>query len=344
MTKRMLIDDTQPEETRVVIVDGNKVEDVEFESSCRKQIKGNIYTAKVIRVEPSLQAAFVDYGGNKHGFLAFSEIHPDYYNIAPEMVEAVEREVDEIIERKKQYIKEREEQREKIRAEKKALYEARKREEEERALAEEKAKALEAMAKIGEISENAETQDVLETIVEDKVADNNVVELTKDDVKAEETPVVETIITDEPSTESTVENQTVTEEETVSNSAPAKPKRKYTRRKKNVSNENKETTENKEISEDKSTTENKDTNENKENEENLKVLASVVENKDESVCEEVKPETDFEESSSINENDEDAISDNDDDDDENDFELQRKLIKARKLYHYSTIQDVPHTH
>ena len=90
MTKRMLIDDTQPEETRVVIVDGNKVEDVEFESSCRKQIKGNIYTAKVIRVEPSLQAAFVDYGGNKHGFLAFSEIHPDYYNIAPEMVEAVE--------------------------------------------------------------------------------------------------------------------------------------------------------------------------------------------------------------------------------------------------------------
>ena len=74
----MLIDNTQPEETRVVIVDGNKVEDVEFESSCRKQIKGNIYTAKVIRVEPSLQAAFIDYGGNKHGFLAFGEIHPDW--------------------------------------------------------------------------------------------------------------------------------------------------------------------------------------------------------------------------------------------------------------------------
>ena len=63
----MLIDDTQPEETRVVIVDGNKVEDVEFESSSRKQIKGNIYTAKVIRIEPTLQAAFIDYGGNKHG-------------------------------------------------------------------------------------------------------------------------------------------------------------------------------------------------------------------------------------------------------------------------------------
>ena len=73
MTKRMLIDDTQKEETRVVILDGNKIEDVEFESSSRKQIKGNIYTAKVVRIEPSLQAAFIDYGGNKHGFLAFSE-------------------------------------------------------------------------------------------------------------------------------------------------------------------------------------------------------------------------------------------------------------------------------
>ena len=69
MTKRMLIDSTQPEETRVVIVDGNKVEDVEFESSSRKQIKGNIYMAKVIRIEPSLQAAFIDYGGNRHGLL-----------------------------------------------------------------------------------------------------------------------------------------------------------------------------------------------------------------------------------------------------------------------------------
>ena len=140
MTKRMLIDDTQPEETRVVIVDGNKVEDVEIESSSRKQIKGNIYTAKVIRVEPSLQAAFIDYGGNKHGFLAFGEIHPDYYHAAPELIETVDREVDEIIERKKQYLKEREEQRERIRAEKQALYEARKREEEaQKAAAEETA-------------------------------------------------------------------------------------------------------------------------------------------------------------------------------------------------------------
>ena len=97
MTKRMLIDDTQPEETRVVIVDGNKVEDVEFESSSRKQIKGNIYLAKVIRIEPSLQAAFIDYGGNKHGFLAFNEIHPDYYNVSDEILQEVDAEVDEII-------------------------------------------------------------------------------------------------------------------------------------------------------------------------------------------------------------------------------------------------------
>ena len=106
MTKRMLIDDTQPEETRVVIVDGNKVEDVELESCARKQIKGNIYLAKVIRVEPSLQAAFVDYGGNRHGFLAFGEIHPDYYNVSDELLTEIDNEVDEAIEAKKQYLKE----------------------------------------------------------------------------------------------------------------------------------------------------------------------------------------------------------------------------------------------
>jgi len=79
--KKMLIDATHPEETRVVVMDGNRLEDFDVESSSRKQIKGNIYLAKVIRVEPSLQAAFVDYGGNRHGFLAFSEIHPDYYQV-----------------------------------------------------------------------------------------------------------------------------------------------------------------------------------------------------------------------------------------------------------------------
>src|ERR1700756_1771273 len=81
MAKRMLIDAAHPEETRVVVLSGNRLGEVDFESSTKKQVKGNIYLAKVTRVEPSLQAAFVDYGGNRHGFLAFSEIHPDYYQI-----------------------------------------------------------------------------------------------------------------------------------------------------------------------------------------------------------------------------------------------------------------------
>jgi len=81
MAKRMLIDATHAEETRVVVVDGTKLDEFDFETSTKKQLKGNIYLAKVTRVEPSLQAAFVDYGGNRHGFLAFNEIHPDYYQI-----------------------------------------------------------------------------------------------------------------------------------------------------------------------------------------------------------------------------------------------------------------------
>ena len=81
MADKMLIDATHPEETRVVVLRGNRVEEFDFESANRKQLRGNIYLAKVTRVEPSLQAAFIDYGGNRHGFLAFAEIHPDYYQI-----------------------------------------------------------------------------------------------------------------------------------------------------------------------------------------------------------------------------------------------------------------------
>ena len=81
MTKRMLIDATHAEETRVVVLNGNRLDEFDFETSTKKQLKGNIYLAKVTRVEPSLQAAFVEFGGNRHGFLAFSEIHPDYYQI-----------------------------------------------------------------------------------------------------------------------------------------------------------------------------------------------------------------------------------------------------------------------
>src|SRR5258708_28935626 len=81
MPNKMLIDATHPEETRVVVLRGQRVEEFDFESASRRQLRGNIYLAKVTRVEPALQAAFIDYGGNRHGFLAFSEIHPDYYQI-----------------------------------------------------------------------------------------------------------------------------------------------------------------------------------------------------------------------------------------------------------------------
>src|SRR6202040_2177182 len=81
MPKRMIIDASHREETRVVVLDGQKVEEFDFEAASKRPLKGNIYLAKVTRVEPSLQAAFVEYGGNRQGFLAFAEIHPDYYQI-----------------------------------------------------------------------------------------------------------------------------------------------------------------------------------------------------------------------------------------------------------------------
>jgi ribonuclease E len=93
MTKRMLIDGSHPEEIRVVITDGNRLDEYDIETSTKTQLKGNIYLAKVTRVEPSLQAAFVDYGGGRHGFLAFSEIHPDYYQIPIEDREALKQDL-----------------------------------------------------------------------------------------------------------------------------------------------------------------------------------------------------------------------------------------------------------
>jgi ribonuclease E len=94
-TKRMLVDGIHPEETRIVVTNGNRLEEFDFESQSRRQLRGNIYLAKVTRVEPSLQAAFVEYGGNRHGFLAFSEIHPDYYQIPVADREALMREEEE---------------------------------------------------------------------------------------------------------------------------------------------------------------------------------------------------------------------------------------------------------
>ncbi|GGI71795.1 hypothetical protein GCM10007973_05950 [Polymorphobacter multimanifer] len=96
MSLRMLIDARHPEETRVAVVNGQRIEEFDFEAADRRQLKGNIYLAKVTRVEPSLQAAFVEYGGNRHGFLAFSEIHPDYYQIPREDREALLREEAEL--------------------------------------------------------------------------------------------------------------------------------------------------------------------------------------------------------------------------------------------------------
>jgi len=99
MPNKMLVDAAHPEETRVVVLRGSRVEEFDFESASRKQLRGNIYLAKVTRVEPSLQAAFIDYGGNRHGFLAFSEIHPDYYQIPvadrQALIEAEEAEIAE---------------------------------------------------------------------------------------------------------------------------------------------------------------------------------------------------------------------------------------------------------
>ncbi|MDD4556761.1 MAG: Rne/Rng family ribonuclease [Alphaproteobacteria bacterium] len=162
MTKRMLIDDTHPEETRVVVVNGNKLEDVEFESSFRKQIKGNVYLAKVVRVEPSLQAAFVDYGGNKHGFLAFGEIHPDYYNVSDTELAEVEKEVDEFIEGKKQALKEKELQREKAREERESARAI----EEQKKLEAQKTEAEKNEESSEEVSQETQTEAQAETVCE----------------------------------------------------------------------------------------------------------------------------------------------------------------------------------
>ena len=301
MTKRMLIDDTQKEETRVVILDGNKIEDVEFESSLRKQIKGNIYTAKVVRVEPSLQAAFIDYGGNKHGFLAFSEIHPDYYHVSKEELEALDKEVDEIIENKKKYIIERREQKARYRAEKKALYEAKKLEEERLKLQEQEALQ----------NQPAEAQS--QTSAEPTVQEEVVTPAATDIVFGDE------IISSNPSDAAPVE----TSEETGVSEQPTKKmdKRKYARRQRKSKNA-------------------AAAQEHAEgNNEELKVLSADS----------------FDEDDRFQEEDGDMKSVLEADDDEVDvdiadtatdeefeytFEMQRRLIRARKLYHKSTIQDV----
>ncbi len=334
MTKRMLIDDTQPEETRVVVVNGNKLEDVEFESSNRKQIKGNIYLGKIMRVEPSLQACFVDYGGNKHGFMAFGEIHPDYYNVTDDVVAEIEKEVDEIIENKKRIIKERE-----LERERRAIEKAKAREEALRLKAEQE--ALEKERSEHETTENNEATSADNNEIKDDVSKESVVE---DKQEATNEVVVNAVEnSDKNKVEETVEVPIISEEEFIAEeeakeeeSGKRKTKRRVLKKKyrKKISSE-----------------------ENKEQAEEVKVLSEDYGLEEETVSQEIEQSADTDcadEASSSNENcddddddnqdkyaDNDETFDDDDDDEENiDFELQRKLIKSRKLYHRHKIQDV----
>lgn len=288
MTKRMLIDDTQPEETRVVVVNGNKLEDVEFESTTRKQIKGNIYLGKVMRVEPSLQACFVDYGGNRHGFMAFGEIHPDYYHVSEEELAEIDKEVDEIIENKKRLIKEREAERER-RAKERALA----REEALKAKAAKEAEeALKAQQEQNpqQESETAETPAAVE-------AEHIVPQISEEEFIAEE--------------------EAKEEEE----SGKKKTKRRVLKKKyrKQIAVE-----------------------EAPKADEEVKVLAEDTGLEEMSVSEEIAPESAAEEDEEPRRFGDAESDDEVDDDDEEtlDFELQRKLIRARKLFHRHKIQDV----
>lgn len=306
MTKRMLIDSTQEEETRVVVVNGNKLEDVEFETSHRKQIKGNIYLAKVMRVEPSLQACFVDYGGNKHGFLAFGEIHPDYYNLPQEEIDAVDKEVNDIIEAKKQALKEREAERERIREEKAAAYAKR---------MEEKAKAeAEAAAKAAEQAAQAEQAADIKAENEDVQADAAVQTAENETPATTEVPVQENAPADEETkTEEVLEETT---EEKISDeeiAAVAEEEGKKHPLKKRVAK--------KRI---------------RKKKEELKVLAEDTGLNEDSISD----DADDCRMDKCGNDDDDLETDDDDDEQEIDFELQRKLLRARKLFHKSKIQDV----
>ena len=281
----MLIDDTQPEETRVVIVDGNKVEDVEFESTSRKQIKGNIYTAKVIRIEPSLQAAFIDYGGNKHGFLAFNEIHPDYYNVSDSVMQEVEAEVDEIIENKIKYLKEREAAKARYKAEKEAE-EAQRRMEAEQAHEMEEAQLEPAQNVIPENDDYLQNQEVAE---ENVMQNEQQSETAAGDAE-------ESVLPEETAQEQLAESEGETTEDNDKDSKPRK-RRHYTRRP-------------------------------RDRKKSPKTLAEDTGAEDELLEEEC-----------FDDEDNDDL-DEAEDNTEYNFDTQRKLLIARKLFHRSTIQEV----
>ncbi len=304
----MLIDSTQEEETRVVVVNGNKLEDVEFETSHRKQIKGNIYLAKVMRVEPSLQACFVDYGGNKHGFLAFGEIHPDYYNLPQEEIDAVDKEVNDIIEAKKQALKEREAERERIREEKAAAY-AKRMEEKAKAEAEAAAKAAEEAAQAEQTAEvKTENEDIKAETAAETAESGNGVPAATEDQSQEEAPASEEAKAGEASEETTEEKisdeeiAAVAEEEGKKHPLKKRVAKKRIRKKK----------------------------------EELKVLAEDTGLSEDSISD----DADDCRMDKCGNDDDDLETDDDDDEQEIDFELQRKLLRARKLFHKSKIQDV----
>ena len=308
----MLIDDTNPEETRVVVINGNKLEDVECETAYRRQIKGNIYLAKVMRVEPSLQAAFVDYGGNKHGFLAFGEIHPDYYNVSEEELAEVDKEVDEIIEAKKAAIKEREAERERIRAEKQQA-----RLEAERLKAEQEAAAQAAEAENS--PENAEPAageqaDEPQQVEAVAAAEEAAVQEENGEVKSEEEKTAE-------GTEPAEENSETEIAEADENKEEKGRKQRYRKRPRRSKKHAEES----------------------ENKEELKVMSEDSGTEEESISEDVSApapaDDDDDDDVCTNENFDDD-EDDDDDEQEYDFDLQRKLLKSRKLYHRHSIQEV----
>lgn len=290
MTKRMLIDATQPEETRVVVVNGNKLEDVECETTHRRQIKGNIYLGKVMRVEPSLQACFVDYGGNKHGFMAFGEIHPDYYNLSDDEIAAIDKEVDEIIENKKQAIKEREQERERIRREKAAA-----REEALRAKAEAEAARKEASAQAAAQAEQQEPA-----------------------VEQTEAPTAACTAEENSSEKETAETTAEEKNEAETENADKKHRAKKRVLKKKIR---------------------KQAEAEHPEEEPAKVLNETAGLEEESVSADVD-DVEEEKAAAFEPAVVEEEVDDDDDDAETDFELQRKLMRARKLFHRHKIQDV----
>lgn len=332
MTKRMLIDDTQPEETRVVVVNGNKVEDVEFESTFRRQIKGNVYLAKVMRIEPSLQAAFVDYGGNRHGFLAFGEIHTDYYNVSDSVMKEYEKEVDAIIENKKQALKEREAERARIREEK-ALKRAQRLEEEAaRAAAEAEAAAAAGTADNAEVQNNEEPQpDVAEAPAEQTAVNAAAEQETPVETAQEENkPPRRGRRGRRPKAEKTADPEnTVQPAETKPAAEAAEQPAEQT-----ADGAEQETPEQTAAEND------KPVRGRRGRRPKVKTMADSEGTEEEKISEEVREEKEEADAVTGNNVADDDMPADDDEDGEYDYEAQKKLILMRKLYHNSKIQDV----